>query len=345
MARFRLLFVVAAFALGLAGCTTADLDTRSVQPLPAKLVANMNDMGMKASDPIFIRIYKQESELEVWKRNRSGQYALLKTYPICRWSGKLGPKKREGDRQAPEGFYRVTPALMNPQSQYYLSFNLGFPNQLEKALGYEGAALMVHGACTSSGCFALTDSGVAEIYALARDAFAGGQTDFQVQSLPFRMTARNLAAHREDPNMDFWLNLKEGADQFDLTRQPPRVTACGRKYVFGATVRNQGATFEPLAPCPAYDVDPSVAAKVAQKRALDQAQVAELVALSPDIPMAYADGGMNWRFRDVLKSSGPMRLSKLTSDGAQVSRPGAALADPYRPGLAGIANTATSSQQ
>ncbi|MBN9000371.1 MAG: hypothetical protein J0H54_13580, partial [Rhizobiales bacterium] len=222
---------------------------------------------------------------------------------------------------------------------------LGFPNQLEKALGYEGAALMVHGACTSSGCFALTDSGVAEIYALARDAFAGGQTDFQVQSLPFRMTARNLATHRDDPNLAFWLNLKEGADQFDVTRQPPRVAACGRKYVFGATVRNQEATLEPLAPCPAYDVDPSVAAKVARKAALDQAGIAELVAQGPEIPIAYADGGMNWRFRDILKSSGPARLSKLTSDGVQVSRPEAALADPYGPGAAGVENTAGSAQR
>lgn len=140
-------------------------DDRAFRPLPASLVAEMSANGMAATDPILVRIFKQESELEVWKRDRSGKYALLKIYPMCRWSGKLGPKTKSGYRQAPEGFYTVTPSLMNPRSQYYLSFNLGYPNTLERALGYTGEAIMVHGACTSAGCFAMTDTGVAEIFA------------------------------------------------------------------------------------------------------------------------------------------------------------------------------------
>ncbi|MCX5514400.1 hypothetical protein C3941_15095 [Kaistia algarum] len=330
MAGLRSLLILALVAFGLAACTTSGQDSRGVQPLPAKLVAQMREKGMKPSDPILIRIYKQESELEVWKRNRSGNYALLKTYPICRWSGKLGPKTREGDRQAPEGFYSVTPALMNPRSQFYLSFNLGFPNKLEQALGYEGAALMVHGACSSSGCYALTNEGVAEIYAMAREAFVGGQAAIQVQSLPFRMTPRNLARHRSDPNMAFWLNLKEGTDQFDVTRQPPRVDACGRRYVFGAQAADPGAVFDPLAPCPAYGVDPSVASKVAAKEAKDRAQMDAMAAMDIGQPLAYSDGGMNRAFQEVLRSSGPERLSQLTSDGFPISRPEAALADPYQ---------------
>ncbi|MBF6723646.1 murein L,D-transpeptidase, partial [Acinetobacter baumannii] len=148
----------------------------------------------------------------IWKHDRSGRFALLKTYPICRWSGQLGPKTKDGDRQAPEGFYRVTADMLNPGSDYYLSFNLGYPNRLERALGNTGSSIMVHGACSSSGCFALTDQGMAEIYPVVREALAGGQEAFQVQSLPFRMTVENMIRHRKSPHFDFWRNLKEGYD-------------------------------------------------------------------------------------------------------------------------------------
>lgn len=178
--------------------------------IPPKLLASMRAKGMKPESPVLIRIFKMESELEVWKVDSSGKYALLKTYPMCRWSGKLGPKTKTGDRQAPEGFYRVSTGGLNPKSQFYLSFNLGYPNRLEAALGYSGEALMVHGACSSSGCFALTDQGVGEIYAVVEKALKGGQGAFQVQAYPFRMTPQNLAAHRDDPNFGFWKNLKEG---------------------------------------------------------------------------------------------------------------------------------------
>ena len=331
------ILILAVFSFALAACSSVDIDDRHLQPLTAKLVAQMNEKGMTPSDPILIRIYKRESELEIWKRDRSGQYALLKTYPMCRWSGRLGPKKREGDRQAPEGFYTVTPAQMNPQSQYYLSFNLGYPNELEKALGYQGSALMVHGACTSSGCFALTDNGVGEIYALAREAFSAGQTSFQVQALPFRMTPQNLALFRNDPNFQFWLNLKEGVDQFDVIRQPPTIAACGRRYVFGARTKDPSSAFDPLAPCPAYEVEPSLNSLVAEKRTRDDERVAQIAAASPPVPMSYADGGMHTSFRKMLKDIGPDRFSKMTSRNAEVSRPDAALADPYMPGQADLA--------
>jgi len=323
--------LAAAFGLGalvLSGCVVGEGDTRHLQPLPAKLVAQMSAKGMTQADPILVRIFKKESELEVWKRDRSGRYALLKTYPMCRWSGQLGPKKREGDRQAPEGFYTVTADLMNPRSQYYLSFNLGYPNALEKSQGYTGSALMVHGACTSAGCFAMTDDGVTEIYGLAREAFAGGQASFQVQALPFRMTAENMAAHRNNPNIAFWRNLKEGADHFEAMRQPPKLAACSRRYVFDAA--GDTSRFDPAAPCPAYEVEPNIQATVAERRAREDARIASLAGSGmPAMSYAYVDGGMHQSFRKMLKDVGPERMQAMVSGRVEISQPEAALMDPF----------------
>ncbi|WP_181703054.1 L,D-transpeptidase family protein [Chthonobacter albigriseus] len=328
----KTLAVILSFTLGLAGCSAFDYELaqseRSIQPIPSRLMGTMNAKSMDAGSPILVRLFKQESELEVWKQDRAGRYALLKTYPICRWSGKLGPKRAKGDRQAPEGFYSVAYGQMNPDSRYYLSFNLGYPNRLEAALGFNGEALMIHGACSSSGCFAVTDEAAGEIYAVAREAFRGGQTAFQVQSYPFRMTADNLAIHRDDPNMAFWASLKDGYDHFELTRQEPRVSACGGRYVFNVA---NGSTLDPLAPCPALEVDPSIAAAVARKQQEDAAAAAAL-AQSVALPsMSYVDGGMHPSFRAILRQSGPEKLASMTSERAPVSRPDAALADPYRP--------------
>lgn len=316
-------------AASLAGCAGMESEDKASAPIPERLVSEMTARGMTPADPIMVRIYKQESELEVWKRTHTGSYALLKTYPLCRWSGKLGPKKREGDRQAPEGFYAVTPGLMNPRSQYYLSFNLGYPNKLEAALGYEGNALMVHGACTSSGCFAMTDNGVAEVYALAREAHGGGQPSIQVQSLPFRMNAQNLAAHRDDPNMAFWQNLREGADYFDVTKQPPVVSACAGRYRFRSTPDAAGGTLDPMGPCPAEDSTAEIAQRLNAHQAAENAEVASLSLSRPPSSARYVDGGMHPSFRAILRKSGPEKLAALTSGKVEVSRPDAALADPY----------------
>jgi murein L,D-transpeptidase YafK len=317
----------------LIACSAFDYDLeqseRSIQPVPAALTASMNKKGMAPSSPVLVRLYKQESELELWKMDRSGRYALLKTYPICRWSGKLGPKTVSGDRQAPEGFYSVSYAQMNPDSRYYLSFNLGFPNRLESALGYSGEALMIHGACSSSGCYAVTDAAAAEIYAVARDAFRGGQKAFQVQAFPFRMTAANFAVHRDNPNMPFWNVLKEGSDHFELTRQEPRVGYCGQRYVFNAA---NALDLNPLADCPELEIQPALAAAVAAKQQKDAGAVMARIAAEPSTPaMSYVDGGMHPSFRAILGRSGPKKLAKMTSERTEVSRPDAALADPYLP--------------
>ena len=162
----------------------------------------------------------------------------MKTYPICRWSGDLGPKKKQGDRQAPEGFYTITPGQMNPNSNYYLAFNTGYPNAYDRAWGYTGSELMVHGDCSSRGCYAMTDEQIQEIYALARELFFGGQKAFQLQAFPFRMTALNMAKHRNNQSFAFWKMLKEGYDHFEATHQEPKVAVCEKRYVFDAAAPN-----------------------------------------------------------------------------------------------------------
>ena len=127
---------------------------------------------------------------------------------------------------------------MNPQSAYYLSFNTGYPNAFDKALGRTGSQLMVHGDCSSRGCYAMTDEQIAEIYSLGRESFFGGQNAFQLQAYPFKMTPVNMAKHRNNPNMPFWKMIKEGYDHFEVTRQEPKVDFCEKKYVFDA---DQGA--------------------------------------------------------------------------------------------------------
>ncbi|MCB1417545.1 MAG: murein L,D-transpeptidase [Notoacmeibacter sp.] len=220
-------------SLALAGCNdTLESAAKAERPLPEKLVRVMKAKGMSKSSPIMVRIFKEEGKLEVWKRKDTGRFDLVTSYDICKWSGKLGPKYMEGDRQAPEGFYTIRPHQMNPKSSYYLSFNLGFPNAYDRAHGRSGQHLMVHGACSSAGCYSMTDAQVAEIFAFARDSFRGGQTEFQVQAFPFRMTAANMARYKDDPNIGFWQMLKEGYDHFELTKLPPKVDVCGKRYVF-----------------------------------------------------------------------------------------------------------------
>ncbi len=220
--------------------------------LPAKMIESMKSKGISLTAPVMFRIFKEENVLEVWKRKDNGRYDMVTSYQICKWSGKLGPKFIEGDRQAPEGFYAVRPAQMNPKSSYYLSFNTGFPNALDRSLGRTGANLMVHGSCSSSGCYSMTDAQVAQIYAFARDAFKGGQDSIQLEAFPFRMTAANMARYKDDPNYAFWKNLKEGYDHFEITKVPPKVDVCEKKYVFNHT-SDPNAPIAATSACPPSD--------------------------------------------------------------------------------------------
>ena len=272
----RLAALTGVALMALAGCNYSNLP-KAERPVPSVLVAKMRQLAMKDTAPIFIRIFKEESQMEIWKQQDDGRFALLKSYSICKWSGKLGPKKQEGDRQAPEGFYTVTQAQMNPDSNYYLSFNIGYPNAYDRSLGRTGSNLMVHGACSSSGCYSMTDEDAGEIFRLARDAFRGGQRAFEIQAFPFRMTPENLAKHRDDPNMDFWRMLKVGSDSFDLTHVPPKVDVCDRHYVFNADAGD--ASFNPTSACPPYTVPPALAAALERKQAEDDAKFAQDVAM------------------------------------------------------------------
>jgi len=220
--------------------------------LPSHIQAQMKRQNMAKNSPIVVRIFKEESTLEVWKQRRDGKYGLISSYEICKWSGKLGPKFIEGDRQAPEGFYKVRPAQMNPNSQYYLAFNIGYPNAYDRANGRTGQHLMVHGACSSAGCYSMSDENIAEIYAFARDAFKGGSQEFQVQAFPFRMSEANMARYADDPNYPFWKMLKQGYDIFETTGQPPRVDICEKRYVFNQT-RVGDKPLDPMMACPADD--------------------------------------------------------------------------------------------
>jgi len=276
----------------------AKLPAKATKKLPPELLALLRDKNMPLHSPILVRVFKEEAELEVWKQDATGRFQLLKTYPICRWSGDLGPKWWEGDGQTPEGFYRVTPAQMNPNSNYYLAINIGFPNSFDKANRRDGSLLMIHGDCRSAGCYAMTDEQISEIYSLARDSFLGSQRSFQVQTYPFRLTPANLARHRNNPNLAFWKMLKIGNDHFEATHLEPKVDVCDRRYVFDAQRPPKSPkplVFNPTGKCPAFVVDPKIAQPALEKERADELEYARL--LKDDVPAApvYSelDGGMN----------------------------------------------------
>ena len=313
----RLAALAAVGALALAGCnaTDAEVARKANKPLSPQMLSLISQKEMAPASPILVRIFKKEAELEVWKAKADGTYDILKTYPICRWSGELGPKVKLGDRQAPEGFYAITPGQMNPNSSYYLSFNLGFPNNFDKAYGRTGEFLMVHGDCSSAGCYAMTDEQISEIFSLARESFAGGQRSFQVQAYPFRMTPKNLARYRNNPHMAFWRNLKQGYAPCEVPRREPKVNVCARRYVFDAQP-DGGRSFDADAACPSYQVPPAVANAVAAKEREDEAQVAALAPSSPTAPVRTgADGGMHPVFLAKLKAQrGEGQASAFAAD-------------------------------
>ena len=227
-----------------------------MRPLSKDAMHLLGEKGMSAQSPIFVRVFKRESELEVWKEREDGHYYHYKTYPICNWSGNLGPKQRTGDKQAPEGFYRVTKGRLNPKSKYHLAFNLGYPNSYDRARGRSGKYLMIHGNCRSVGCYAMTDALVEEIYALAREAFDGGQPEIKVHAYPFRMTRKNMRLQTRSKWYPFWRGLKKGYDHFETTRQPAEVAVCSKRYMVNVKFIGNNYSVNPNDPCPAYENRP-----------------------------------------------------------------------------------------
>ena len=204
-------------------------DPRTIHAALTDAEGALAQAGLAKGLPAYIRIFKEGSELEFWMQDQ-GSWRLFDSFPICAWSGALGPKLREGDRQSPEGFYRVTRDSLNPNSSYHLSFNLGFPNAYDRAHGRTGSFLMVHGNCVSIGCYAMTDPGIEVIYRLVEAALAGGQDAVPVHIFPFRMTDQKMAQMAASPWAGFWQELKPAFDYFEETRRVPRVGVAGKSY-------------------------------------------------------------------------------------------------------------------
>jgi murein L,D-transpeptidase YafK len=224
-------------------------------PLPgtpdlANLNERLSSIGVTLGAPVLVRIFKREFELEMWLA-REGRFEHFATYPICRWSGTLGPKLVQGDRQAPEGFYQVDAGALNPNSRWFRSFNLGYPNIFDRAHNRTGSLIMVHGGCGSVGCFAMTNPQIAEIWQLVTTALSAGQQRFQVQVFPFRMSEARLAGYAGHPALPFWQSLKTGYDLFEAGHLPPRVSVCRGGYRFEAGRAVDDGDIPMLDRCPA----------------------------------------------------------------------------------------------
>lgn len=223
-----LLFVLA--ACGTIGFPQLPFDWRGVM---ARLGGDLKPHQIYVGDPVYIRIFKEENILELWMRaENSYRYTLVKTYAICNWSGRLGPKLAEGDRQSPEGFYETNASNLNPQSRYHVAFNIQFPNAYDRIHGRTGTFLMVHGDCVSDGCYAMTDERMEEIYTLVERAIDAGQEDVPVHIFPFRMTGGRLLQELQSPWFDFWSNIKEGYDYFEQNGVPPKWVVENGRYEF-----------------------------------------------------------------------------------------------------------------
>ncbi|PLX76608.1 MAG: 2-dehydro-3-deoxyphosphooctonate aldolase [Desulfuromonas sp.] len=206
---------------------------KAIAEASQRIFPELENQGLLLGMPVYIRIFKESSELELWVE-KNDIFKLFKTYPICYYSGDLGPKLREGDNQSPEGFYFVTPRQLNPYSTFYLSFNIGYPNVYDRSQGRTGSAIMVHGDCVSIGCYAMTDEQIEEIYTIIDAALRNGQPFFRVHIFPFRMTEENMARHEESKWFSFWQNLKKGYDFFSESKRPPNVVVLNGNYSFEA---------------------------------------------------------------------------------------------------------------
>ncbi len=206
----------------------------AAQHVRPDLERDLAQKSLHLGDPIFIRAFKDEMQLDLHVLNReSGKYEMFRTYKIAASSGGLGPKLAEGDGQVPEGFYAVSGKMMNPNSTYHLSFNIGYPNAYDRFHQRTGSAIMIHGNQVSIGCLAMTDSKIEEIYTLADAALQNGQPFFRVHLFPFRMTDERMAAAAVgNPNEAFWKNLKEGYDFFQTNQVPADTQIENGRYVF-----------------------------------------------------------------------------------------------------------------
>lgn len=229
-----LIFLCLPAILSFAGADTLPTSSRSdaaVERTLPQLTRDVERAGFEVGAPVYLQINKSEATLSAYLERDDGTYMHFRTWPVCAASGTLGPKIKQGDKQAPEGFYTVAPPQMNPASSYHLSFNLGYPNAYDRARGYTGNYLMVHGNCVSIGCYAMTDAGIDEIWTLIEAAFDGGQSSVPVHIFPFDMTAANLQAYAGNQHAAFWRSLAPAWAHFQNTALVPNVSVADGNYV------------------------------------------------------------------------------------------------------------------
>ncbi len=214
---------------------------RIIKKIQPSLQKELSDKGFQLGAPLFMRIMKMPGVIEVWLKKNSA-YELFKTYHICSYSGYPGPKLFEGDWQSPEGFYTVSAQQLNPNSLYHLSFDVGFPNAFDRERKRTGSSIMVHGGCSSMGCFAMGDHNIEELYLLAQSALAAGQDHFSLHIFPFHMTPDNMSKFQSSPWISFWKNLQDGYMAFAKTHQVPGITINDGKYVVHKKIKLAMAT-------------------------------------------------------------------------------------------------------
>ncbi|MFK5924336.1 MAG: murein L,D-transpeptidase family protein [Verrucomicrobiota bacterium] len=238
---FKNLFILWLFTLGLVSGLLPEVTAKPNRAEKAaaktgpRLKIEMTKKGLRWGSPVYLRIFKESNELELWIRSeqKSGEYLLFRNYKICSWSGTLGPKLKQGDHQSPEGLYRVNKEQMNPYSRYHLSFNLGYPNAYDRAKKRTGNYLMVHGNCVSIGCYAMGDDQIEEIYTLTNAALKHGQKSFAVHCFPFRMIKARMQQEnvRNSPWLEFWQDLQKVHQAFERTWIPPQTKVQSARYV------------------------------------------------------------------------------------------------------------------
>ncbi len=236
-----LLLIIFLFSVINCWCEPTPSSERSqnaIKSIKPALEKEFTEKSLSPGAPVFIRIFKKSKELEIWIKNEK-KFVFFKSYRICTYGFRgLGPKTKQGDHRAPEGFYYVPPRFLHPDSTYYLAFDLGYPNQYDRAYNRTGSALMVHGDCVSNGCYAMDDKAITEIYAIADMALNNGQKFFRVHIFPFKMNNENMEKHKESDWIDFWKNLKQGYDFFENEKTPPDVLVRNKKYIFKTTGEN-----------------------------------------------------------------------------------------------------------
>ena len=201
----------------------------------AGLREDLSGRGLGVGDPVFIRIFKEEAELELWMKSRDEpHYTLFKIFRLTDCAGRPGPKFREGDGQAPEGFYFGTSNSFRPETKHHLGLDIGYPNAYDEKHGYTGSDLMIHGGVNSAGAFALAPRDMEVVYTVTAAGVEAGQKIIRINIFPFRMADGRMDKILNKPPqwIDFWLNLKEGYDFFENVGVPPDVAVESGRYVF-----------------------------------------------------------------------------------------------------------------